>query len=55
MKRALVAQKLRQITACCEELKPLLAIPFEEFRRHPAHFRLAERDIQLVVDSATTS
>lgn len=30
----------------------LLALSSEEFESLPAHFRLAERDVQLVVDSA---
>lgn len=52
MNGSLVAQRLKQIQVCCEELQPLLSVPFEAFRKTPAHYRLAERDIQLVVDSA---
>ncbi len=52
MNSTLVAQRLKQIAVCIEELTPLLPLSAGEFRTLPAHFRLAERDIQLVVDSA---
>lgn len=52
MNELLVAEKLKRIEICRHELSALLDLEFEEFRAHPPHFRLAERDIQLIVDSA---
>ncbi|MBI4618483.1 MAG: DUF86 domain-containing protein [Planctomycetes bacterium] len=52
MNRALLAQKLAQIATCLEEMEPLLGTRLAEFRSTPGHFRLAERDVQLTVDSA---
>ncbi len=52
MTQVLLVQRLSQIVTCCDELAPLLSIGYEEFASLPAHFRLAERDVQLVVDSA---
>ena len=52
MNRTLMAQKLTQIATCLLELKPLLQVDYPTFASNPAHFRLAERDVQLIVDSA---
>ena len=52
MNRTLLAQKLTQIATCLQELKPLLQVDYTTFASNPAHFRLAERDVQLIVDSA---
>lgn len=52
MNRTLIAQKLAQIAACLLELKPVLQVDHSAFASTPAHFRLAERDVQLIVDSA---
>ncbi len=52
MNQALLAQKLTQIATCLEEMKPLLQLTYAEFSSDAAHFRLAERDVQLIVDSA---
>ncbi len=52
MNRTLIAQKLTQIATCLLELKPLLQVDHAAFASNPAHFRLAERDVQLIVDSA---
>ena len=52
MNRALVAQKLLQIGQCLNELQPLCRLTYRAFAAEPAHFRVAERDVQLIVDSA---
>lgn len=52
MNRTLIAQRLAQIATCLQELKPVLLVDYAAFASAPAHFRLAERDVQLIVDSA---
>lgn len=52
MNRPLVAGKLLQLTTCLRELSTVAGLPYHRFAAEPAHFRLAERDVQLAVDSA---
>jgi uncharacterized protein YutE (UPF0331/DUF86 family) len=50
--RPFLAEKLKLIRVCLCELGPLLKTSFEVFRSKPSCYRLAERNIQLIVDSA---
>jgi uncharacterized protein YutE (UPF0331/DUF86 family) len=52
MNRSRIARRLGQIARCAGELRGVAGVPWKEFAERPAHFRLAERDVQLIVDSA---
>ena len=49
---ALIKRKIEHILSYLEELKPIAKISFEEFVGDKRNFRTAERDIQLIVDTA---
>ncbi|MBI4565776.1 MAG: DUF86 domain-containing protein [Planctomycetes bacterium] len=50
--RNLIRQKIKRILQCLEELAPVARARFRDFEADARHFRLTERDIQLVVDTA---
>ncbi|MBI2901549.1 MAG: DUF86 domain-containing protein [Planctomycetes bacterium] len=52
MNVSLVGQKLARIAEYCRELEPLSRIPVAEFESRPDRHHLAERYVQLIVDSA---
>ncbi|HLD61584.1 MAG TPA: DUF86 domain-containing protein [Patescibacteria group bacterium] len=49
---ALIKRKIEHILSYLEELKPIAKISFEEFVGDKRNFRTAERDLQLIVDTA---
>ena len=48
----LIKRKIEHILSYLEELKPIAKISFEEFVGDKRNFRTAERDLQLIVDTA---
>ena len=49
---ALIKRKIEHILSYLDELKPIAKISFEEFVGDKRNFRTAERDLQLIVDTA---
>ena len=48
----LIKEKLKRILNYLDELKPILAIPYKEYRKNYTNYRTTERNIQLIVDTA---
>lgn len=48
----LIKEKIKRILNYLDELKPILEISYKEYRKNYTNYRTAERNIQLLVDTA---
>lgn len=48
----LIKEKIKRILNYLDELKPILEISYKEYRKNYTNYRTAERNIQLIVDTA---
>lgn len=48
----LIKEKIKRILKYIDELKPILEISYKEYRKNYTNYRTAERNIQLIVDTA---